>query len=128
MHASMDIPMKHPLKIVFSPGVTLDYICDFGSSTELIITHVSNVERSPGKSSNIFILTRNEAPVFECEACNGKPAVVMCGTCMHEGNSFIFCRDCAEKHSCEDVYFLKILNSPRTGACGYGEEFDSDTE
>lgn len=38
--------------------------------------------------------------------------------CLYEENGLL-CERCAEKHHCGDEMWLPVVNSPRTGMCGY---------
>lgn len=35
-----------------------------------------------------------------------------------------YCKECAPKHECGEQMMLPVLNSPRTGVCGYDGEFE----
>jgi hypothetical protein len=63
----------------------------------------------------IRLLARNEPPDILCAQC-GKLAMQVCVEC--EGG-IPMCDRCAAKHECGEEMLLPILNSPRTGVCGY---------
>jgi hypothetical protein len=96
------------------PGVTLDYEYDFGSTTQLSLRVLDEYSCSLPKPK-IRLLARNEPPDILCAQC-GKPATQVCTEC--EGGTPM-CDRCAAKHECGEEMLLPILNSPRTGVCGY---------
>jgi hypothetical protein len=96
------------------PGVTLDYEYDFGSTTQLSLRVLDEYSRSLPKPK-IRLLARNEPPDILCAQC-GKLAMQVCVEC--EGG-IPMCDRCAAKHECGEEMLLPILNSPRTGVCGY---------
>lgn len=111
-----DLSMRKRVDKVFIPGLNFDYIYDFGSSTDLKIKVVDEVEQCPQKQ--ITLLMQNEPPPFDCERCK-KSANIICSLC---GETI--CNFCSERHSCvkeeKDTYMLMhLVNSPRTGVCGY---------
>lgn len=61
----------------------------------------------------IRILARNNPPVFTCEKCK-KIATQTCQLCWDD-----YCDNCIEDHGCDDGYDMPLVNSPRTGVCGY---------
>jgi len=110
-----DEPMTIALGRLLSPGQTLQYQYDFGSTTELAIKVVS--ERPGVGSEPIEILARNDPPDFKCVTCE-KPATMLCSQCWWSDDAW-FCDDCAAKHACGEEMLLPIVNSPRVGVCGY---------
>ena len=71
--------MNKKLGFIFAPGLDMEYVYDFGSSTELKIRVLS--ERvGPGLKRGVYQMARNEAPLFPCEIC-GKPATDVCVMC-----------------------------------------------
>ena len=111
-----DIAMGATLGEVLTPGQKLAYEYDFGSTTELLLTVVSEFEGTV-KKGKVEILARNEAPQIKCGQCE-KPATTICTECMYDGEGW-FCEDCAEEHDCDPKMFLPLVNSPRAGVCGY---------
>jgi hypothetical protein len=89
---------------------------DFGSTTYLVLKVVSEREGEI-KDRSIKILARNDAPSIACSCC-GKPAREICTQCLWSGDGWL-CEDCAKKHKCDREMFLPVVNSPRTGVCGY---------
>ena len=91
-----EVPMSRKAKEVLTNGLTLEYEYDFGSSTELELTVVSEYPiKADGK---IVLLSRNEPLEITCETCGKEPATQICAVCIHETES-VFCDKCAKKHS-----------------------------
>jgi hypothetical protein len=117
------IPQKRdidvPLEEVLMVGQKFTHEYDFGSTTYLSLRVVSEREGVAHKGRNaIQILARNEAPVIACREC-GQPAMVS-----EPGYYSVWdgalCKKCAGKNSEWDYEeMLPIVNSPRTGVCGY---------
>ena len=109
---SMDVKLSE----VLSPGTKFDYIYDFGSTTPLRLKVVSEDE-SDLAGRKVRVLARNEPPVIPCGNC-GKPATEICVECAYSEQGWL-CKECAAKHECGEEMFLPVVNSPRTGVCGY---------
>ena len=71
-----------------------------------------------GKDSNH---RQNAQPIIPCDGCNAKSAVVICTACMWDNAGWL-CEACAQTHDCDEDMFLPVVNSPRTGVCGYTGE------
>lgn len=111
-----DLSMKKRIDKIFTPEQRLDYVYDFGSSTDLEIKVIDKVEKCP--QSQVTLLMQNEPPPFECELCP-KSAEIICSIC---GETT--CISCSKRHGCakeeRDTYMLMpLVNSPRAGVCGY---------
>jgi len=101
-------------------GVVFEYEYDFGTTTTLKLAVVG--ERK-GKSKRISVLARNKPVEYKCGSCGAK-ATLVCAQCTFDIDKVVFCNKCAKKHECGEEAMLKIVNSPRTGMCGYeGERF-----
>lgn len=98
------------------PGMKFDYEYDFGTSTELSLRVL---EERPGSlpKPTIRLLARNEPPDIRCTRCK-KPATQICVDCECQGDGAL-CETCAADHECGEEMLLPIVNSPRTGVCGY---------
>lgn len=110
--------MKIPLKSVVGVGNSFLHEYDFGSTTMLQLKIISKY--SGPMESNIKILARNNEPEYFCETCN-KKAKNICSLCFE-----LICNDkkCIKKHQCiieeeDDYMMMPLVNSPRTGVCGY---------
>src|SRR3989338_5010897 len=111
--------MNVPLNSVISSNVQLDYEYDFGSTTYLKLKILGTIE---GSIENVNIISRNEPPQWNCYKC-GKPATSVCAICQLQ-ERYVFCEKCLPNHKCSDKEWstdlaLPIVNSPRTGECGY---------
>lgn len=64
--------MSIPVNSIFQPGMNLDHIYDYRSSTELVISVISD---RPGKilsnkkNEKIKLVARNNTLVFKCAKC-----------------------------------------------------------
>jgi len=92
------------------------YSYDFGSTTELILKVLSEF-RSNVKTGEVEILARNDPPQIRCSHC-GNLATRICTESIYEDAGWL-CDDCAEDHKCGEDMLLPVVNSPRTGVCGY---------
>lgn len=113
------IPMTRSLTQVYSEGHKIEYVYDFGSSTEITLSMIQRIQEVDDKE--ITILFRNKEPEFECSSCD-KKAIATCPYCVDEGVGFL-CQSCMDKHKCvqeegEDI-LSPFVNSPRAGVCGY---------
>jgi hypothetical protein len=111
-----DRDMKIALDKILKPGMKFGYEYDFGSSTELLLTVIAE-EKLTHQGENISLSARNEPPLIKCSHCD-KPAVRICVECVYEEKGLL-CGDCVKKHKCDEEMLLPVVNSPRTGVCGY---------
>jgi hypothetical protein len=116
-----EINMKHKVEDIFIPGEELIYQYDFGSTTELSIKAVDNYRGTLDRNEKIEIITRNAQPIIPCDECGKKPAVQICTQCQWDEKGWL-CDTCAQTHECDDEMFLPVVNSHRTGVCGYTGE------
>ncbi|MDI6767368.1 MAG: hypothetical protein QME52_11145 [Bacteroidota bacterium] len=118
------IPMTRHLTHVISKGLKIDYVYDYGSSTELTLSMIQRIQDVDDKE--IAILFRNKEPEFECSSCD-KKAIAICPYCVDEGDGLL-CQSCMDKHKCVQEEGENILspfvNSPRAGVCGYTGSID----
>lgn len=116
---SEDLSTNKRIGPLFYPGLKIDYVYDFGSSTELVLEVLDIWEDCP--QGDVTILMKNDFPDYSCEICK-KKAELICCLCAETT-----CKGCCKDHSCAkeegDTYmFLPLVNSPRTGVCGYDSE------
>jgi hypothetical protein len=110
--------MKAKLGGILSKGIRFQHVYDFGTSTELKL-RVADERQGRVGSESVRLLSRNEAPVWECEVC-GDDASWICTFCMYERQNPFYCEDHSEEHDCEEPeMLLPVVNSPRMGMCGY---------
>ena len=108
--------MRVRLDKVLSPGLKFVHEYDFGTTTELSLKVLAEEDRQ-AKGPSIQVLARNTAPLIPCGVC-GKPATKVCSQCVYEESGWL-CEACAKAHACGEDVFLPVVNSPRTGMCGY---------
>ena len=97
-----------------SIGDTFLYEYDFGSTTEIVLTVVSEMSRKKQREK-VLLLARNELMTETCDTCQA----IASG--YNAWESEFVCEKCA-KDVDEDA-ILPIVNSPRMGECGYtGDE------
>ena len=113
-----ELPMGKKLKDVLQPGMELFYEYDFGSTTELSIRAIAQYEGAIEKGKKIEVLARNEPPEIICEECGRNPAAQICTECQWDEGGWL-CQKCVKKHECGEDMMLPVVNSPRTGVCGY---------
>lgn len=113
-----EINLRQRVEDILIPGVKLIYQYDFGSTTELIIKAVENYYGAIDANNKIQIVARNAKPIIPCDECGVKPAVQICSECQWDEKGWL-CEECSQNHSCDDDMFLPVVNSPRTGVCGY---------
>ena len=113
-----ELGMGRRLGDVLSPGMELLHEYDFGTTTELLIKVLAVHEGSMQKRKPIEVLARNEPPEIPCDQCRESLAVEICTECQWDGASWL-CEACAEEHECAEDMRLPVVNSPRTGVCGY---------
>ena len=117
--------MKYKLKDVVGVGDTFSYEYDFGSTTRLVLSVNSCIEREK-HNNKIVILSRNNPPKIICNSCEENEARWVNPFGYNNGTAF-WCKDCLKKahdkendeFSDEEGYLLPICNSPRMGVCGY---------
>ncbi len=108
--------MNVELGNVLWPNMTFTHEYDFGTTTNLRLKAIA--ERTGAvRRRYIELLARNHPPEIPCESC-GKPATKVCSGCFWCGDAW-YCDACAPKHKCGADYLLPVVNSPRTGMCGY---------
>lgn len=114
-----DIEMGQKLKEVLIPGMELRHEYDFGSPTELLVKALTEYAGPMEKNRPaVEILARNEAPEVPCNECEKSLATQICIACQWSGSVWL-CETCAEDHQCGKEMMLPVVNSPRTGVCGY---------
>jgi len=114
-----EIPENTVADKVFEPGLEIDHIYDFGSSSETKIKVMDVRKGSAFTDKPIYLMARNDAPAFPCKECE-KTANWLCLECMYENEECTFCDEHIESHP-HDEYGepVEIVNSPRLGICGY---------
>jgi hypothetical protein len=111
-----EVAMTVKLGDALRPGQKLLYEYDFGTTTELLLTVISELDGGI-KKGKAEIIARNDAPPIQCVHCQS-PATTICTECFDDSAGWL-CDDCAAEHDCDPEMFLPLVNSPRTGLCGY---------
>jgi hypothetical protein len=112
---SMNVKLEEVLEV----GTRFHHTYDFGTSTELKLRVLGEREGKIG-GKPLRILSRNEAPTWNCTLCD-EPAEWICTYCMYEQENPFYCEAHAEseEHECGEEALLPVVNSPRMGMCGY---------
>jgi hypothetical protein len=114
-------PLMGAVKVssVFRPGLEIAYEYDFGTTSELTIKVMAQREGKPLTEHPIFLMARNGFEPPPCMIC-GEPATWLCSECIYdrEDDRGELCDEHADGHEHEDM-MLALVNSPRTGMCGY---------
>ena len=71
------------------------------------------------KADDVRVLARNDPPDIPCGICH-KNAAAYIDMESPDDESGWFCEQCAEEHDLDtEEMVLPVVNSPRTGVCGY---------
>jgi hypothetical protein len=112
-----DALMGESLGSKLAPAMVVNHQYDFGSTTELVL-RVAGEHNAPAMKGRLKLLARNDPPNIPCSVC-GKPATQLCQECICESEACELCDACARKHDCSEEMIVPLVNSPRTGICGY---------
>jgi len=117
---SRELGMKTPADHIFEPGVELVHLYDFGTTSETLIKVMGMRGGKKTTSHPIALMARNLPPEIKCIECK-KPAAWLCLECMYEDDAPGFLCDKHVQSHPHDEYGepLPLVNSPRTGMCGY---------
>ena len=114
-----DRSLKVKVETIFVPGLEIPYEYDFGTTSELLIKVVAQRLGKPTTGHPIVLLARNKFEPPSCMVC-GQPATQLCSECLYnreDGRSEL-CDAHAQEHE-HDEMLMALVNSPRTGMCGY---------
>lgn len=105
---------------VFTPGVELTHIYDFGTSSETLVKVVGVREGKPLSAPPIFLMARNDPPEVACRECD-QAAAWLCLECLYELDEpgFLCDRHAAVHPHTDYGEPMPLVNSPRVGMCGY---------
>jgi hypothetical protein len=115
-----EIPKGRKAKDVFTPGMEVEHIYDFGSSSHTVIRVSGEREGAPLTRHPIYLMARNNPPEATCMACD-QPAAWLCLECIYEEQtSGLLCDEHKTQHQ-HRAYGepMPLVNSPRVGMCGY---------
>ena len=108
---------------LFGVGLAFSHEYDFGSTTHLAIKVLGQRRGRPTTDHSIALMARNIHQPLLCQAC-GEPARFLCLGCHYEGSDDLagyVCEDHAAAHAdhMDSGGRLPLVNSPRSGVCGY---------
>lgn len=103
---------------ILEPSMEFSHEYDFGTTTALTIRVYEKYEGRIGKDETVRVLARNNPPDIRCYECDG-PATTWCLWCHEDYWLLPLCDKHAEESEHYEEDFLPIVNSPRTGMCGY---------
>jgi hypothetical protein len=106
--------MNQKIYNLLSERTKLEYEYDYGSTTYLDL-RVVGVREGELVASGIKLLARNEPPPWQCREC-GRPATLIEAQGWGIETEMLLCDECGSE---DDEYLLPVVNSPRTGVCGY---------
>ena len=86
------------------------FLCEYdpGSPTELILKVAGEVQEV-ARGEPIQIMTRNEAPIYECSVC-GAEATEICCECIYEDEGWL-CEKCTAGHECGEDMLLPVFEN-----------------
>lgn len=116
--------MEFELKDVLRPRLKFLHDYDFGTTTRLGLKVLSYREGEI-RGKKVQLLARNDPPLILCDVCRHRKARIICTECMWKDDGWL-CEGCAQAHECDEDMFLPVVNSPRTGMCGYEGSFWAD--
>lgn len=117
-----EIPDSKTANAVFSIGIVLRHLYDYGTTSETDVKVLGYREGRPTSKHPITLLVRNIIPAMECQEC-GQTAAWLCMECLYEAEEpgdWFLCDQHVEEHPHDDYGDpFPIVNSPRLGMCGY---------
>jgi len=113
-----EVDMEKRVGDVFTKGAKLSYDYDFGSTTTLSLKGVGEREGLVVKPNDMHVLARNDPPYIPCGSCGQAAATLIDVENTYDESSWL-CAACAEKEDLSEEMTLPVVNSPRTGVCGY---------
>jgi hypothetical protein len=117
-NAPTDKGMDIRLEEILTPGTRFKHEYGFGTTTTLRL-RVASERIGSWRRKPILLMARNLPPTIKCDVC-GAGATKACPSCtLSNWDLSWLCDSCATKHDCGQEWFLPVVNSPRTGVCGY---------
>ena len=117
-YGSMDVGVDR----LFGVGLAFSHEYDFGTTTHLAMEVFDQRRGRPITDHPIALMPSNVHRPPPCEAC-GEPVQFLCLGCHYEGSDDLagyVCEDDAAVHADHKDYGrLPLVNSPRSGVCGY---------
>lgn len=106
---------------LFGVGLAFSHEYDFGSTTHLAIKVLDQRRGRPTTKHPVALMARNIHRPPPCQTC-GEPARFLCLDDHYEGSDDLagyVCEDAAAHMDHEEDGMLPVVNSPRSGVCGY---------
>ena len=116
--------MDAKIKDVLDGQTEFAYEYDFGTPTDLALRVVRVRSAKEKAAATPVLLMRNIPPDWKCAKC-GEPAVIVDAYGNGLAPENVYCAKCAKK-AVEEEARSPILNSPRSGVCGYGRVYDDE--
>jgi hypothetical protein len=116
----IEVAKTRKANAIFEPGLILRHLYDYGTTSETDIKVIGSRSGRPLSKHAIELLARNNMIPAVCQEC-GQPAEWLCLECLYEEDQTGYlCDEHMEDHP-HDEYGepMPLLNSPRTGLCGY---------
>lgn len=115
-----EVGQSRRVDATFVGDTSLTHVYDFGTESVTLIEPVGRRDGVPLSTYPISLLARNLAPEVTCIECSGR-ATYLCTECQLEWESpGTLCDEHAATHPHEEYGEpMPIVNSPRTGLCGY---------
>lgn len=114
--------MNIQLKKILNVGQKFEYMYDFGSATELVLS-VKGYREGYSQKDKLIILARNNPPEIICNFCNNNFANYFDPEAEYFDRKPFICTECIEnnqeKIDYDEIYLYPVCNSPRMGVCGY---------
>jgi hypothetical protein len=120
-----EMAMSRKIEDVFSSGLEVTHIYDFGTSSETLIAPVAVRQGKPLTGKPIYLMARNSLPEAACVEC-GAAAGYYCADCFFEFSEWVaLCEEHRADHD-HDEYGgpMPLANSPRLGMCSYSGPAD----
>lgn len=103
---------------VLKPGAAFEHEYDFGTPTKLALKVAGRRQTKLRAKESVRLLARNDPPSYTCVDCEKAPATDICSSCSWKSGGTV-CERCRNEHACGKAMLLPLVNSPRTGVCGY---------
>jgi hypothetical protein len=116
----MDVGKARKANAIFEPGLVLRHLYDFGTTSETDIKVVGSREGKATTNIPLPCWLATGCQNVVCQEC-GQPALWLCIECVYEEDkSGYLCDEHMEEHPHENYGEpMPLVNSPRTGMCGY---------
>ena len=115
--------MNAKLMSALNLNAPVGYEYDTGTPTDLAVEWVGSVYLAP-RREKVLHMAQNYMPGYKCVRC-GRRAELVFRPDMGPIEKSVVCARCSREDE-ENVRYLPLLNSPRTGVCGYGLWFDDE--